>query len=155
MQHRVAVVGTAAIPVGPHQRLEDVSELPLEHEILGRLAVEATKHAGIGKDDIDSLVCTHPREYTRQLYFSTFMANYLRLPCRAQVSEVIGNGMTGGLAFDRAMQDVEQGRARVALALGVNMETAVSAAEHMNRTMRATGDVDFHTPFGHLEEPHH
>jgi acetyl-CoA acetyltransferase len=148
MQHRVAIIGTAAIPVGRHQRPGDAGDLPLEHEILGRLVVEAAGDAGIGKNDIDSLICTHPREYTRQLYFSTFMANYLRLPCRAQVSEVIGNGMTGGLAFDRAMQDVEQGRARVALALGVNMETAVPTAEHMNRTMRTTGDVDFHTPFG-------
>ena len=38
--------------------------------------------------------------------------------------------------------------AGLALALGVNFETATPAVEHMMNSMRATGDVDFHAPFG-------
>ena len=76
------------------------------------------------------------------------MANYLRLPCAGSVSETMGNGMTAGLAFETASNDIRLGRSRVALALGVNFETAISAAEHMMSSMRTTGDVDFHVPFG-------
>jgi acetyl-CoA acetyltransferase len=56
--------------------------------------------------------------------------------------------MTAGLAFEQAANDILLGRARVALALGVNFESATSAAEHMMNSMRATGDVDFQVPFG-------
>jgi acetyl-CoA C-acetyltransferase len=62
--------------------------------------------------------------------------------------EVMGNGMTAALAFDQACNDILLGRAKVALALGINMESAVSAAEHMMSSMRTTGDVDFHTSAG-------
>jgi acetyl-CoA acetyltransferase len=45
-------------------------------------------------------------------------------------------------------QAIASGRADVALALGVNFETATPSPEHMNLIMRATGDLDFHVPFG-------
>ena len=41
--------------------------------------------------------------------------------------EVMGNGMTGALAFDQAAEQIRSGRADVALALGINMESATSA----------------------------
>lgn len=148
MSHRVAIVGTSAIPIGRHQSAEADDLQTLEHEILASLVVQATRDAGVGKDQIDSLVFTLPRPYTRQKYLHTFLIGQLRLPCRGSVLEVMGNGMTAALAFDQACNDILLGRARVALALGINMETAVSAAEHAMSSMRATGDVDFHVPAG-------
>jgi hypothetical protein len=63
---------------------------------------------------------------------------------------VLGNGMTAALAFEAAANDIRLGKSRVALALGVNFETATPAVEHMMNSMRATGDVDFHAPFGFM-----
>ena len=148
MTHGVALIGAAAVPCSRIQVPETAPEQVLEHELLASCVTAALRDADVGKDEVGALVFTHPRAYTRQLYFGTFMANYLRLRCDGLLAEVVGNGMTGGLAFDQAAQLVATGRARVAMALGVNLETAVSAGEHMNRSIRATGDVDFHAPFG-------
>lgn len=144
----VALIGAAGIPCGRVQSEPGHDLQVLEHEVLSGCVLDAVAQAGVGKEAIDALVLCHPRPYTQQLYFGTFMANYLRLPTDGVVMEVVGNGMTGGLAFDQAAQMIETGRADVALALGVNFETAIGSAEHMNRSMRATGDVAFHTPFG-------
>jgi len=144
----VAIIGTAALPVGKHQSPPGSDGQVLEHEVMARLITEAVADAGLCKDDVEALVFAQCRPYTLQKYFSTFMAHYLRLPCPGVVMEVLGNGMTGGYAFDRAADEVRLGRAKVALALGINFETAISAAEHANSSMRATGDVDFHAPFG-------
>jgi acetyl-CoA C-acetyltransferase len=148
MTRKVAIIGTSAIPVGRHQTADDEEIQTLEHEIMTRLVVEAVFDAGVDKKDIQSLVFTLPRPYTRQKYFHTFLMGQLRLSCRGSVMEVMGNGMTAALAFDQACNDILLGRANVALALGINMESAVSAAEHMMSSMRTTGDVDFHTSAG-------
>jgi acetyl-CoA C-acetyltransferase len=145
---RVALVGASAIPVGRHQTRDDEALQVLEHEIMVRLVGEAVRDAGVAKEDIQSLVFTLPRPYTRQKYFHTFLVGQLRLACRGSVMEVMGNGMTASLAFDKACDEIRLGRAEVALALGINMESAVSAAEHMMSSMRTTGDVDFHTSAG-------
>ena len=97
----------------------------LEHEVLARCVLDAIAAAGVAKDEIDAMVFCHPRVYTQQLYFGTFMANYLRLPMNGMVMEVVGNGMTGGLAFEQAAQLISTGRAQIALALGVSFETAI------------------------------
>lgn len=148
MTSKVAIVGTSAIPVGRHQTAEGDEPQALEHEILARLVVEAIRDAGVEKNDVQSLVFTLPRPYTRQKYFHTFLIGQMRLPCRGSVLEVMGNGMTAALAFDQACNEILLGRAKVALALGINMESAVSAAEHAMSSMRTTGDVDFHTSAG-------
>jgi len=148
MTRRVAIVGTSAIPVGKYQTADDAQLQTLEHEIMTRLVVEAVRDAGVEKKDIQSLVFTLPRPYTRQKYFHTFLMGQLRLACRGNVMEVMGNGMTAALAFDQACNDIMLGRSEVSLALGINMESAVSAAEHMMSSMRTTGDVDFHTSAG-------
>jgi len=148
MSRRVALVGASAIPVGRHQTADDAALQTLEHEIMTRLVVEAVRDAGVAKEDIQSLVFTLPRPYTRQKYFHTFLMGQLRLACRGSVMEVMGNGMTAALAFDKACDEILLGRADVALALGINMESAVSAAEHAMSSMRTTGDVDFHTSAG-------
>lgn len=148
MTRRVAIIGTSAIPIGRHQTSDDAEIQTLEHEIMTRLVIEAVSDAGVEKKDIQSLVFTLPRPYTRQKYFHTFLMGQLRLSCRGSVMEVMGNGMTAALAFDQACNDILLGRANVAMALGINMESAVSAAEHAMSSMRTTGDVDFHTSAG-------
>lgn len=148
MARRVALIGAAAVPVGRHQSAEDEPLAVLEAEILSRLAAQALADAGVDKRDIGSMVFSLPRPYTRQKYFATFMANYLRVRCSGTVMEVLGNGMTGGFAFDLAANDILLGRAKVALALGINMESATASGEHMMSSMRATGDVDFHASAG-------
>ena len=148
MTRRVALIGASAIPIGRHQSADDESLQVLENEIMTRLVAEAVRDAGVSKEDIQSLVFTLPRPYTRQKYFHTFLIGQLRLACRGSVLEVMGNGMTAALAFDKACDEILLGRSDVALALGINMESAVSAAEHMMSSMRTTGDVDFHTSAG-------
>lgn len=148
MKRRVALIGAGAIPVGRYQTRDTDSCQVLEHELLAPVVLDAIADAGVERGDINSLSVAMPRPYTKQKYFATFMANYLRLACTGSVIEVLGNGMTGGFAFEQASNDILLGHSDVALALGINMESATSAADHRMYSMRATGDVDFHTPSG-------
>jgi len=148
MSVQVTLVGAAAVPCGRIQSARDAPLQVLEHEILAGCVIEALREAGLTKESVGALIFAHPRPYTEQRYFGTFMANYLRLKADGLLMEVLGNGMTGGLVFDQAAQVVASGRADVALALGVNFESAIASPEHMVLTMRATGDLDFHVPFG-------
>lgn len=148
MEKSVAIIGYAASPVGKWQAKVGDDPQILEHEMMAQFVVEAIRNAGISKDDVQGLSFAMNRHYTLQKYFATFMANYLRLPCKGTVSEVLGNGMTGGWAFENAANDILLGRAKVSLALGINFETGVQSHEHMMSSMRAVGDVDFQSPFG-------
>ena len=148
MNRSVAVIGGAAVPCGRLMARPDADVQVLEHEVLAGCVIEALKDAGVTKADIGAMVFAQPRPYTRQLYFATFMAHYMRLPMDGFVMEVLGNGMTGGFAFEQAVDQVASGRAEVALALGVNFEMGATTAEHLNTTMRATGDVDFQSSCG-------
>jgi acetyl-CoA acetyltransferase len=136
-----AIIGSAALPVG---RYPDT----LEHEMVISALLPAVAGAGIDKTRIDALVFSTPRTYTEQRYFGTFIAGHLDLPLNGTLVEVLGDGMTGGLALDAAIEQIESGRAEVAVALGVSRETHVPTEQHMQLTMRAVGDVDFHTPLG-------
>jgi len=144
----VAIIGSAALPIGRWQTKANDAEQVLEHEVIARLVVAAMADAQADKKDVSAILFAQPRPYTLQKYFATFIANYLRLQCNGIVAELMGNGMTAALAFDAAADQIRLGRARVALALGVNFETATPAIEHMMSSMRTTGDVDFHVPFG-------
>ena len=148
MTRRVAVIGGAASPNGKLQTAADAPLQALEHEILAPLVIDAMAAAGLPKEEVGALVFAMCRPYTLQKYFATYMANYLRLPLKGTIMEVLGNGMTGGMAFDEAVNAVASGHANVALALGINMESQANSAEHMMTTMRAVGDVDFHSIFG-------
>ena len=148
MTRRVAVIGGAASPIGKLQTAADAPLQALEQEILAPLVIDAMATAGLPKEEVGALVFAMCRPYTLQKYFATFMANCLRLPLTGTIMEVLGNGMTGGMAFDVAVNTVALGQADVALALGINMESQVASADHAMSTMRATGDVDFHTIFG-------
>ncbi len=148
MARPVAVIGGAATPCGKLMEKPDAPVQVLEHEVLATCVLDAVLDAGVDKSRIGSLVFSHPRVYTRQMYFATFMAHYLKLPADGIVMEVLGNGMTGGLAFDQAVDQVASGRADVALALGTSFEMGADTAAHLNNTMRATGDVDFQSSCG-------
>jgi acetyl-CoA C-acetyltransferase len=148
MTRTACIIGAAALPVGKYQRPRDADLQVLERELLAGVVLDALADAGVDKELIDALVLGIERDYPKQRYFATFMANYLRLPATGTVLEAVGNGMTGGLAFDQAAGEILLGRARVALALGINMESAIPTGEHLDNTMRHTGDVDFHTPLG-------
>ncbi len=148
MIQRAAIVGTGAIPVGRYQTAPGAPIQVVEHELLARLIVDTVEESGVERARIGAVVVAQPRPYTRQQYFSTFLTAYLRLPCSGIVMEVLGNGLTAALAFDKAVDEILLGRAEVALAVGINMETAVSARDHMMESMRKTGDVDFHAPAG-------
>ncbi len=150
MNHTVCIIGAGALPVGKYQRPRDAEIQVLERELLAGVVIAALDDAGIGKEDVGSLVFGIERDYPKQRYFATFMANYLRIAATGTVMEVVGNGMTGGLAFDKAADEIALGRATVALALGINMESAIPTGEHLNNSMRHTGDVDFHTPSGFM-----
>ncbi len=141
MKATASVVGLSALPVGNYGDM-------LEHEMLVKVLIAALADAGLTKSDVDAMVFSTPRPYTEQRYFGTFMASYLEMPMHDVLLEVLGNGMTGALAFDIAVSRVMSGQARVAVALGVNRELHVPTAQHMELTMRAVGDVDFHVPFG-------
>jgi acetyl-CoA acetyltransferase len=138
---QVAVIGTGAVLVGKYK------DVP-EHELLIKALKEALEDANITKDDVGGLVFSNPRPYTKQRYFATFMASHLRIKSAATVMEVVGNGMTGGLALNAAINEILLGNCEVCVALGVSMETGVPSREHMDLTMRAVGDVDFQAPFG-------
>ncbi len=150
MTRRVALVGTAAIPVGRHQTRSDAPLQVMEQEIMTRLVVDAVADAGVDKKDIQSLIFTVPRPYTLQKYFHTFLVSHLRLACTGTVMEVMGNGMTAALAFDQACNEILLGRANVALALGINMEAATPSVEHAMSSMRTTGDIDFQASAGFI-----
>jgi acetyl-CoA acetyltransferase len=120
----------------------------LEQEVLAPLIVRAVAQSGVDRADIGSVIFTVPRPYTRQKYLHTFIIGQLRLAVGGTVMEVMGNGMTGALAFDQACAEIQLGRAKVALAVGINMESATPASVHMMESMRATGDVDFQAVAG-------
>lgn len=148
MTKRVAIIGASALPVGKLQTFKEEALQVLEHELMVKVVRDAVKDAGVERDDIQSAVFTVPRPYTQQAYFHTFLTSHLRLKYTGVAMEVMGNGMTGALAFDQAANQILLGQADVALCLGVNMESATPSYEHMMDSMRRTGDVDFHTPGG-------
>ena len=141
MEPMASVVGIGALPVGKHLD-------KLEHEMMVDALVAAVADAGLSKRDIDALIFSTPRPYAEQRYFGTFMAGYLEMEVGDILMEVLGNGLTGSIAFDVALERVTSGKAKVAVALGVNKELHVPTAEHMTWSMRAVGDVDFHVPYG-------
>lgn len=144
----IAIIGSAATPVGKIQSKQDDPIQVLEQEVLADVALRAIESAGIDKAAIGGLSLAQPRPYTLQKYFATFMASYLGLPSNGHVAELLGNGMTGALAFEHAADNIRTGRADITLAMGVNFESAVSAADHMMSSMRAVGDVNFQSQFG-------
>jgi acetyl-CoA acetyltransferase len=144
---RAAILGYGAVPVGSYQRGPAGAEV-LEHELATEVVLQAAQMAGLSKEDIDGVVVAHPGDHTRQGYFHTFLTAHLGIRARATVIQVLGNGMTGGHAFDIALQQVTSGQADCVLSVGVHFETGIPTAQHLDYSIRLTGDVDFQSVFG-------
>lgn len=147
MTRRAAILGYGAVPVGTYQRAQPGAEV-LEHELATGVVLDAVAMAGLAKDDIEGVVVAHPGDHTRQGYFHTFLTAHLGLRAKSTVVQVLGNGMTGGHAFDTAVQQVTSGLADCVLGVGVHFETGVPTASHLDYSIRLTGDVDFQSVFG-------
>ncbi|MGH6752368.1 MAG: thiolase family protein, partial [Bradyrhizobium sp.] len=145
---RAAVIGYGAIPVGNYQKVSAGIDAPLEHEVAAQVVLAAAKMAGVSRTDIDAVVVAHPGDFTRQGYFHTFITSSLGITAQGNVIQVQGNGMTGGHAFDQAVQLIDAGRAECVLVVGVHFETAIPTAQHLDNSIRLTGDVDFQSIFG-------
>ena len=146
---KAAVLGYGAVPVGVYQRVKgDDLAPPLEHELAARVVLEAAGMAGIDKSVIDGVVVAHPGDHTRQGYFHTFLTAYLGLKPTATVVQVLGNGMTAGLAFDEAVRLVTSGEAHCVLVVAAHYETGTPTVDHLDYSIRLTGDVDFQSIFG-------
>jgi acetyl-CoA acetyltransferase len=85
---------------------------------------------------------------TPQVGFCVHMASRLGLKCSGQLSEVMNLGISGGLAFDQAMADIEAGRADYAVVAGVLYQSAIKGHVGMEQGIRSVGDVEFQSPFG-------
>lgn len=144
---RAAILGYSAVPVGRYQQAPAGTGM-LEHELATQVVLQAMTMAGLGKDELDGVVVAHPGDHTRQGYFHTFLTAYLGIRARSTVIQVLGNGMTGGHAFDTAVQQVSSGQADCMLSVGVHFETGVPTSEHLDYSIRLTGDVDFQSVFG-------
>ena len=144
---RAAILGYAAVPVGSYQRAQG-DDAVLEHELATGVVLDAVAMAGLAREDIEGVVVAHPGDHTRQCYFHTFLTAHLGIRAQATVMQVLGNGMTGGHAFDQALLQVTSGQADCVLSVGVHFETGVPTARHLDYSIRLTGDVDFQSVFG-------
>lgn len=142
------ILGYGAVPVGIYQRTKDGRDTPLEHELAVRVVLDAMRMAGLHKDDLNGVVVAHPGDHTKQGYFHTFLTSYLGLTSRSTVMQVIGNGMTGGLAFDEGIRLVRNGETDCVLVVGAHFESGTATADHLDFSIRLTGDVDFQSIFG-------
>ena len=104
--------------------------------------------AGLGRKDVDGIVVAHPGDHTKQGYFHTFLTAYMGLTSRSTVVRVLGNGMTAGLAFDEGIRIVRNGEADCALVIAAHFESGTPTADHLDFSIRLTGDVDFQSIFG-------
>lgn len=146
----VTILGGAALPIGRLQSPLDAEIHNLEHELLLEIVMQAIDMAGVEKKDIGSIVLPLMRDYTKQRYFGIFMANALGIETNGSMIEVRGYGLAGGLALDLGMNEILLDRAKVCLVMGANFETAIPTPTHTSRSMRSTGDVDFHMPAGFI-----
>jgi len=143
-----AIIGAFAIPVGRLTPRGNAVPQGLEHDILTAVAASAIEQAGIDRDDIDCAIFTQNPPTTRQQGFASLMMAQLGLRCRGLVSEVSQLGVTGGLAFDLAATQIQLGRADLALALGIVVQSKGDTGAAIESGIRSVGDVNFQSPFG-------
>ena len=148
MSRSLAILNYAALAPGRLMPKPGKTAESLEQDILADLVIEAASKSGVQREDIGSLILTSPTPATQQLGFATYLASRLGLQCDARIGEVNNMGITGGLAFDMACEDVSSGKADFALACGIEYSTAIPVEQIMDRGIRVVGDVDFQSPFG-------
>ena len=143
-----AIVGASVLPVGRMMPGEGATGGVNEAERLTPVILDALRDAGIEPKDVGSAIfCANPPS-TQQIGFSMYMSARLGLRCSGQLSEVMNLGITGGLAFDQAVADVDAGRADIAIASGILYQAAIKGHVGMEQGIRVVGDVDWQAPFG-------
>ncbi len=144
----IAIIGAAATPVGRLTSKNKDTLDKLEHEVLSEIIADALGDAGISNDDVGSAIFTANPPTTRQLGFATFMAAQLGLRCSGMLCEVSQLGITGGVALDQAIAQVQLGHCNFAIASGVVIQSQGDIRTAMDHGIRAVGDVNFQSPFG-------
>lgn len=145
--HPVAIAGWSALRVGRYMPGVGARGGVPEADRLFPVVRDALAHAGVTRDRVGAaLFAATPS--TGQLGFPAFMASRLGLHCRAMLAEVGVMGITGGLAFDMAADEIRLGRADHALALGLFYSANERVTVAMERGSRVVGDVDFQSVFG-------
>lgn len=145
---RASIIGASALPVGRMMPGEGATGGVFEAERLTPVIRRAIEDAGVDIRDVASAVFAANPPTTPQLGFSVNMAARLGLKCKGQLSEVANLGISGGLAFDQAVADVELGRADIAIAAGILYQSAIKGHAGMEHGVRAVGDADWQAPFG-------
>lgn len=145
---RASIIGACALPVGKMMPGEGATGGVFEAERLTAVIRRAVKDAGVEMREIGSAIFVANPPTTPQLGFSVNMAARLGLKCKGQLSEVANLGISGGLAFDQAVADIELGRADIAIAAGILYQSAIKGHEGMEHGVRAVGDADWQAPFG-------
>jgi acetyl-CoA C-acetyltransferase len=110
---KASILGTAALPVRRHleQSVRDAAT---------QVALDAIVDAGLGPRDIDGLFVSPPGlSGPPGFMFSCIFAHHLGLHTKAQALVECG-GMTATLALKMAVDAVQRGECRAALALGVD-----------------------------------
>jgi acetyl-CoA acetyltransferase len=143
-----AIIGAHALPVGSLMPGEGATGGVFEAERLTPVVLSALESAGVTTADVDSAIFSANPPSTPQIGFSAYMAARLGLNCSGQLSEVLNMGISGGLAFDQAIADVDIGRADIAIAAGVLYQATIKGHVGMEQGIRAVGDVDWQAPFG-------
>ncbi|MEZ5498675.1 MAG: thiolase family protein [Steroidobacteraceae bacterium] len=146
--NEVAIVGAAAHRIGRLAPTDPEQGESFEFDLLLETVASALAGSSIPSQAVGSVLLTLPSASTRQLGMATMLAARLGLRCTGQIATVVEMGLTGGLAFDQACNDVALGRSRFALACGVSFDSATPPAIAMNQGMRVVGDVDYQSPFG-------
>ena len=147
MTRRVAVIGGAASPNGKLQTVADARCRRSSTRSWRRWRSTRWRPPGLPKEEIGALVFAMCALHAAEIFARSSPTVAPALEGTVSM-EVLGQRHDGGLAFDEAVNAVAVGRADVALALGINMESQADSAEHMMSTMRGSGDVNFHGVFG-------
>ncbi|MCE8547981.1 thiolase family protein [Ruegeria pomeroyi] len=144
MTGQICILGASATRVDRWQAKTDRTDL----DLLDEAVRGALDDAGVGRDAVEALSFSTPGPGTVQRLFSSYATARLGFRTAGKVVESGTGGWTGGLAFDAAAAEIARGRASVALALGVWMETGIDTATAMDGAIRSTGDVGYQTPSG-------
>lgn len=140
----IAIIGAGATPIDRWQAKTGRPDL----DLLDEAVALALSEARVSAAQVEALSFTSPGPGTAQRLFSAYATARLGFTAAGKVVESGTGGWIGGLAFDAAASEIARGRAKVALALGVWMETGITTALAMDGAIRSTGDVGYQTPSG-------
>ncbi|MGF1660290.1 MAG: acetyl-CoA acetyltransferase [Rubrimonas sp.] len=123
MPHGAAIVGWAHTPFGK-------LDAPDVEALIGMVAQEALDHAGLCPNDIDyATVGVLNNGFSKQGFEAGLLSVALPALAHAPAMHVENACATGSAALHAALDAIESGRARTALAIGAEKMTATPTAE--------------------------